>query len=69
MQTKIKNTARLLQTGTATHYQINLLLQNSHTAELRFTDRDTARNQFDLLRGLGVIGGAAIKEIEFKEIG
>lgn len=48
-------------------YMIKMQLQNSQWAEMTFSDRDMARNHFDLLRTVGVLGGSAIREIVFQQ--
>ncbi len=64
----MKKTPALLQDPTKQTYQIEMQLQEKQTARFEYSDRDMAREHYEQLRAQGVVGGLAIKQIEFKEI-
>lgn len=64
----MKRAALLTNPDQPCQYQIRILLQKNQTADLRFSDKTTAREHFEILRARGVIGTLAIKEITFHEI-
>lgn len=49
-------------------FRIRLVLQQRQTATFTFTDKHTAREYYDTLRTIGVIGGSAIRDIHFDVI-
>jgi len=48
-------------------FRIRMRLQENRTAVFEYSDRVMAREHFDELRFHGVIGGVAIRSIEFEE--
>lgn len=64
-----KKTPALLATGQPTEepYRITLKLQQGRTATFSYSDRAMARDHWDTLRALGVIGGHAIKDSQFHD--
>lgn len=49
-------------------FQINMRLQEGRTATFTYSDRFMAREHFEQLRFHGVVGGVAIREINFLEV-
>ena len=47
---------------------IRIQLQQKQTATFTFSDKHTAREYYDTLRTIGVIGGSAIRDISFNVI-
>ena len=59
--------ALLKSNETRSQYRIEMRLQEGRTAEFIYSDRHMAREHFDHLRTVGVVGGVAIRHIEFME--
>ena len=49
-------------------FQINIRLQEGRTATFTYSDRVMAREHFEQLRFHGVVGGVAIREINFEQV-
>jgi hypothetical protein len=49
-------------------FQLNIRLQEGRTATFTYSDRTMAREHFEQLRFHGVVGGVAIREINFEEV-
>jgi hypothetical protein len=49
-------------------FRINIRLQEGKTATFTYSDRVMAREHFEQLRFHGVVGGAAIREINFEQV-
>lgn len=47
-------------------FLIHIRLQEGKTVVMEFNDRDIAENHYNVLRGVGVLSGLVIKEIEFE---
>jgi hypothetical protein len=64
----MKRPALLLTTpNTQTQYRVHCQLQKGEIAEFRYSNRQTARDHFELLRYQGHIGNLAIREITFHD--
>ena len=48
-------------------YTIRMRLQENKTATFTYSDRTMAREHFEQLRFHGLVGGVAIKEIDFEQ--
>ena len=48
-------------------YKVTIRLQQNRWCEFAYNDKTMAREHFELLRTIGVIGQLAIKEIKFHE--
>lgn len=62
-----KRAALLKNTDAQEVYKVHIRLQQNQWCEFCYSDRTMAREHFDLLRTIGVIGSLAIKEIQFHE--
>jgi len=62
-----KRAALLKNTDAQEVYKVYIRLQQNQWCEFCYSDRTMAREHFDLLRTIGVIGQLAIKEIKFHE--
>ena len=49
-------------------FRINIRLQEGRTATFTYSDRTMAREHFEQLRFHGVVGGVAIREINFEQV-
>ena len=49
-------------------FQITIRLQEGRTATFTYSDRVMAREHFEQLRFHGVVGGVAIREINFEQV-
>lgn len=49
-------------------FRITMKLTGHETAQFDFSNRLIAREYFDFLRTIGVVAGAAIKDIQWEEL-
>jgi hypothetical protein len=68
MKSKNASPAALLNVeNEQTVHVIKIKLQSQQWAEMKFSDKNTAREYFEFLRTYGVISGSAIREIVLEQ--
>jgi len=63
----VKRSALLQPQQSDLTYRVAMTLQQGRRCEFLYSDRQLARDHFEVLRAVGVIGTWAIKEITFHE--
>ena len=63
-----KRAVLLKSENESTLFQIKMRLQEGKTATFIYSDRTMAREHLEQLRFHGLVGGVAIREINFEEI-
>ena len=48
-------------------YEVRIRLQEGRTAVFTYSDRQMARDHYDALRAIGVLGGYAIRHAEYHD--